>query len=78
MVKEKDIKSTQVLNEWVLRTLTILLRISLRRSFLGCKFIAASKVAYLYCHQFDSRVSRIPVKPLSNQNLFFRNLWGVV
>ena len=77
MAKDKDTKSTQMLNEWIMRILTTLLRVLLKRSFLGCIFIAVNKTAYSYCHQIDSWVSRILVKPLSNQNLFFRNLWGV-
>jgi len=77
MIKDKSVKSTQVLNQWVMRILTTLLRVALKRSFLGCIFIADNKAAYSYYHKIDSWVRRILVKPLSNQNLFFRNLWGV-
>jgi len=57
--------------------LTILLKVPLKRSFLGYLFIAGNKAACSYCRKIDSRVRKILVKPLSNQNLFFRNLWGV-
>ncbi len=77
MLKDEGVKSTQVLNEWVMRILTILLSVFLKCPFLGFMLIAANKAAYPSCHQTDSSVSRILVKPLSNQNLFFRNLWGV-
>ena len=77
MLKDKGLKSTLMLNEWIMRILTILLRVPLKRSFLGCAPITADGSAYLYCHEIDSWVSKILVKPLSNQNLFFRNLWGV-
>jgi hypothetical protein len=77
MLKDEGVKSTQMLNKWVMRILTILLRVLLKRSFLGYMLIAANKAAYSSCHQLDSWVSKILVKPLSNRNLFFRNLWGV-
>ena len=77
MLKDKGLRSTQMLNEWVMRILTTLLRVTLKRSFSGCMPIVESNGAYLYCHETDSWVRKILVKPLSNQNLFFRDLWGV-
>ncbi len=77
MLKDKGLKSTLMLNELIMRILIILLRVPLKRSFFGCTPITADDGAYLYCHKADSWVRKILVKSLSNQNLFFRNLWGV-